>query len=107
MFLPMGNLWSIVLAAGKGRRLASLTGGVPKQFWSPDGDRTRLEQTLDRLAPLVPLSRTVTVIDRSQRALAEARLQGSSSESYGLLLDQPSERGTAAGVAFGLAAVAT
>jgi len=98
-------LWSIVLAAGQGRRLASLTGGVPKQFWSPDGHRTLLEYTLDRLAPLVPLTRTVTVIDRSQRALAEALLRTSSSESLGLLLDQPCDRGTAAGVALGLSAV--
>ena len=101
----MPQVWSIVLAAGQGRRLASLTGGVPKQFWSPDGHRTLLEQTLDRLVPLVPLTRTVTVIDRSQRALAEARLRTSSSESYGLLLDQPCDRGTAAGVALGLSVV--
>ena len=102
----MARVWSIVLAAGQGRRLASLTGGVAKQFWSPDGHRTLLEQTLDRLVPLVPLTRTVTVIDRSQRALAEARLRTSSSESYGLLLDQPCDRGTAPGVALGLSAVA-
>ena len=102
----MSHAWSLVLAAGQGRRLASLTGGVAKQFWSPDGHRTLLEQTLDRLVPLVPLTRTVTVIDRSQRALAEARLRTSSSESYGLLLDQPCDRGTAAGVALGLSAIA-
>jgi mannose-1-phosphate guanylyltransferase len=98
-------LWSIVLAAGQGRRLASLTGGVPKQFWSPDGQRTLLEHTLDRLTPLVPLSRTATVIHRSQRTLAEARLKTSSRESLGLLLDQPLDRGTAAGVGLGLSAV--
>lgn len=101
----MPNVWSIVLAAGQGRRLASLTGGVPKQFWAPDGRRTLLEHTLDRLSPLVPPTRTVTVIDRSQRALAEARFRASSSESFGFLLDQPSDRGTAAGVALGLWAI--
>lgn len=101
----MSHVWSLVLAAGRGRRLASLTGGVPKQFWSPDGGRTLLEQTLDRLTPLVPLTRTVTVIDRSQRVLAEARLRTSSRESYGHLLDQPCDRGTAAGVALGLTGI--
>lgn len=101
----MPDLWSIVLAAGQGRRLASLTGGIPKQFWAPPGQRTLLEQTLDRLQPVVPLTRTVTVIDRSQRALAAARLRSSSSESLGLLLDQPADRGTAAGVALGLSEV--
>jgi mannose-1-phosphate guanylyltransferase len=103
--MRMPDLWSIVLAAGLGRRLASLTGGIPKQFWAPPGQRTLLEQTLDRLQPLVPLTRTVTVIDRSQRALADARLRSSSSESLGLLLDQPADRGTAAGVALGLSEV--
>jgi mannose-1-phosphate guanylyltransferase len=95
----MSRLWSLVLAAGQGRRLASLTGGIPKQFWSPHGDRTLLEHTLERLSPLVPPTRTVTVIDRSQRALAEAL---SSRSSAGRLLDQPADRGTAAGVLLGL-----
>src|SRR5262245_62114210 len=99
-------MWSIVLAAGKGRRLASVTGGVPKQFWSPSGGQTLLEQTLDRLSPLVLLTRTVTVIDRSQRALATALLKSSGRESLGLLLDQPFDRGTAAGVALGLSTIA-
>ena len=98
----MPQLWSIVLAAGQGRRLAALTGGVPKQFWSPDGDRTLLEQTLDRLAPLVPPKRTMTVIDRSHRALARTLWNRA---SLGHLLEQPDDRGTAPGVLLGLSEV--
>jgi choline kinase len=29
--------WTVVLAAGAGRRLAEVTGGVPKQFWRAAG----------------------------------------------------------------------
>src|SRR5690606_23822021 len=53
--------WTVVLAAGAGRRLASVTGGVPKQFWRAAGGRSLLRQTLDRFAPLAPTSRTVVV----------------------------------------------
>ena len=59
--------WTVVLAAGSGRRLASLTGGVPKQFWSPDGQPSLLAQTLARLAPLAPPSRIVIVVDQTHR----------------------------------------
>jgi mannose-1-phosphate guanylyltransferase len=50
--------WTIVLAAGSGRRLARITGGIPKQFWSPPGGTTLLEQTLRRMAPLAPVPAT-------------------------------------------------
>ena len=42
---PLGSeRWSIVLAAGSGRRLASVTGGIPKQA-------ERLERWRERSAP--------------------------------------------------------
>src|SRR5690348_5704087 len=97
------HLWSIVLAAGRGTRLSSLTGGVPKQFWSPRGDRSLLEETLARVSPLVPRDRVVTVVDRSHRryvALLEARA------AVGPVAYQPGDLGTAAGVLFGLHEVA-
>jgi choline kinase len=34
------NAWTIILAAGAGRRLSSVTGGVPKQFWRMPGCRS-------------------------------------------------------------------
>src|SRR5690606_25631162 len=53
---------TIVLAAGEGRRLARLTGGIPKQFWRPPGERTLLEGTVDRFAPLAARTRRALVI---------------------------------------------
>ncbi|MEO8624692.1 MAG: sugar phosphate nucleotidyltransferase [bacterium] len=93
------NLWSIVLAAGKGRRLSPLTGGVPKQFWRPAGASSLLDETLSRLSPLCPSSRTVIVVDRGHRRYVSAR---SSYKNRGQVVFQPSDRGTAAGVLLGL-----
>jgi mannose-1-phosphate guanylyltransferase len=46
--------WASVLAGGKGRRLAQLTEGIPKQFWGYAPGGTLLESTLLRIVPLVP-----------------------------------------------------
>jgi mannose-1-phosphate guanylyltransferase len=94
-----GAIWSIVLAAGQGKRLAGVTGGIPKQFWAPPGSPSLLEGTMDRLAPVVPASRTFTVIGSSQRAFA-ARV--AERTSLGEVLVQPQDRGTAAGVLLAL-----
>jgi mannose-1-phosphate guanylyltransferase len=94
-----GAIWSIVLAAGQGKRLASVTGGVPKQFWAPPGSPSLLEGTMDRLAPVVPPGRTLTVVAASQRKYAasiERRCP------LGEVLLQPQDRGTAAGVLLAL-----
>ena len=94
--------WSLILAAGRGRRLASVTGGLPKQFWAPRGERTLLEHTVDRIADLSPQARIVTVVDRSQRRYAEAI---NSRTPIGRLAYQAGDRGTAAGVLRGLVEV--
>jgi mannose-1-phosphate guanylyltransferase len=96
--------WSVILAAGRGRRLASVTGGVPKQFWAPHGNRTLLEHTVDRMAILSPLARIVTVVDRSQREYAETI---NARTPVGRLTYQAGDRGTAAGVLRGLVEVAS
>lgn len=94
--------WSVILAAGAGRRLADVTGGVPKQFWAPPGRATLLENTVDRLRSLTPLCRTITVIDRSHYDLAD-RIQRV--RPIGQVTAQPMDRGTAAGVLLGISAM--
>ncbi|MES1205892.1 MAG: NTP transferase domain-containing protein, partial [Pseudomonadota bacterium] len=69
-----GPSWAIVLAAGEGSRLASVTRllhgrDVPKQFAELDGERTLLQRTMDRVGQLVPPSRTVVVIAEEWREL--------------------------------------
>jgi len=94
------SAWSLVLAGGAGRRLASITGGVPKQFWSPDGGSTLLESTLARAARFAPPRRTVVVVDRTHDEFVR-RLPGRNGADHWLY--QPCDRGTAAGVLLGLA----
>jgi mannose-1-phosphate guanylyltransferase len=92
--------WTVVLAAGAGRRLASLTGDVPKQFWRDGGSRSLLEETVARFAPIAPVSRTIIVVDQSHRHVLITR-----DERLGVFLFQPEDRGTAAGVLLALTPV--
>jgi mannose-1-phosphate guanylyltransferase len=95
-------LHAIVLAGGSGRRLAGLTGGVPKQFCDFGGPRTLLQETLARLAPLAPPIRTAVVVQETHRELATGQLRAHPGVA---LLAQPADRGTAAGLFLGLAHV--
>lgn len=81
MNIPHGNpeLWSLVLAAGEGSRLAPLTHelygkALPKQFAALAGDQTLLQETVARLLPVVPSSRTVVVVPAAYGRLAESQL---------------------------------
>jgi mannose-1-phosphate guanylyltransferase len=97
------DLWSIVLAAGAGKRLAPLTAGAPKQFWRPRGaSRSLLDATLARLCPLVGPERTVTVVDRSHRVHIDSLADQA---ALGEVVYQPMDRGTAAGVLLPLVTV--
>lgn len=92
--------WTLTLAGGAGRRLASLTGGLPKQFWSVSGGgRSLIEETARRTAAFAPAGRRVTVVDRSHRVFVEALR---TPKALGHVLYQPEDRGTAAGVLLGL-----
>ncbi len=91
--------WTVVLAAGSGRRLAGVTGGVPKQFWCADGRVSLLRQTLDRFRPLSPPERTVVVVDASHGDYIHA---GDVDDSLATIVYQPRDRGTATGVLLGL-----
>lgn len=94
-----GNLWSVVLAAGAGHRLSSVTGGVPKQFWRPDDGPSLLESTLDRLEPICPPARTLVVVGGTHREYVR---QWPDYRRRGRILLQPQNRGTAAGLLLGL-----
>ena len=91
--------WTVVLAAGAGRRLATVTGGVPKQFWRAAGGRSLLRQTLERFETITPRSRTVVVVDASH----QPHFTGCDLDDWVAdFVRQPLDRGTAAGVLMAL-----
>lgn len=94
------RLWAVVLAAGEGSRLAALTRALygeerPKQFAALGGSRTFLQQTMDRIAPLVPPERTVVVVGDRHEAVARDQLAGYPGVE---IVVQPGNRGTGPGV---------
>jgi mannose-1-phosphate guanylyltransferase len=98
------SLWSVVLAGGRGTRLAAVTGGVPKQFWSPSGERSLLEDTVARLAPLTDPVHTLTVVDDTHHSYVEHLRERA---SIGEVVYQPADRGTATGVLLATLVVST
>lgn len=95
-----GRTWAIVLAAGNGSRLSSLTrdiagGAVPKQFCSLDGTSTLIERTLTRAATVVGAERVTAVVSPLHRCYWEETLQGLPQDN---IIIQPQNRGTAIGI---------
>lgn len=97
-----GQFWAIVLAGGEGLRLRPLTDRIcadhrPKQYVPLFEGRSLLDQTLDRVALVVPRSRTAVVTLRSHSRYFYRQFAAAGSPH---VLVQPDDRGTAAGVLF-------
>lgn len=104
---PEEHVWSIVLAAGAGSRVRSLTRAedgefVPKQFWALDGRESLLERTLRRVERVVDRERIVVVVAEEHAAWWQPELAWARPEN---LLVQPRNRGTAPGVFFPLLSI--
>jgi mannose-1-phosphate guanylyltransferase len=79
MRTPSRPLWALVLAGGDGTRLQALTrliagAPIPKQYCRIIGNRSLLEATLERVAPLVPPDRTLAIVNRGHLELARPQL---------------------------------
>lgn len=73
--------WSIVLAGGDGKRMASFisrwAGSTkPKQFCTFVGTRSMFQHTLDRASLICPLENTVIVSQRNQEQYVRSQLNG-------------------------------
>jgi mannose-1-phosphate guanylyltransferase len=95
-------LWAVVLAGGEGVRLRALTRRIcgdqrPKQYVALFDGRSLLDQTLDRVARLVPRSRTVVVTLWSHSRYFSGAF---TAEPAPHVLVQPADRGTGPGVLF-------
>src|ERR1700710_1577353 len=94
-----GGLCAIVLAAGQGSRLQGITTlgdeAVPKQFCALHGDVSMLRRTLQRAARLVPGPHIKVVVAAQHRKWWQRELADLGRTS---IVEQPANRGTAAGV---------
>lgn len=94
------HIWAVVLAAGDGTRLASLTTGqdgqpVPKQFCSLNGGPSLLAEATHRAAMLVPRERICAIVADKHRAYWRQKLWILPAHN---VIVQPENRGTAHGV---------
>jgi len=96
----LGNVWAVVLAAGAGTRLSSLTtdsrgNAVPKQYCSLDGGPSLLHEALARGQRVAGSSRVCAIVADEhrrywRRALRQLPVQN--------VIVQPRNRGTAHGI---------
>jgi mannose-1-phosphate guanylyltransferase len=91
--------WAIVLAAGDGTRLQSLTrlgeANIPKQFCSLGNEPSMLAHALARASRVVGRERVVPVVAAGHRRWWEAEVAGLPRRNS---IVQPMNRGTAAGI---------
>jgi mannose-1-phosphate guanylyltransferase len=107
MTVPSGT-WALVLAAGEGRRLRSLTTSssgiaVPKQFCSLYEGPSLLEQTLARAGALSDSAHICVVVAAQHRRWWQPALRALPA---GNVIVQPQNRGTANGILLGLLTIA-
>jgi mannose-1-phosphate guanylyltransferase len=83
-----------ILAGGEGTRLWPLSRSRrPKQLLQLSGDRSLIQQTVDRLRPLVPPERILIITESSHAADLHAQLPELPASS---IVVEPTRRGTAA-----------
>lgn len=98
------NQWALVLAGGDGTRLQGLTRritgrAIPKQYCRIVGEQSLLESTLERVGCVVPLERTLVVVNEDHLELASDHLTAVPSHN---VLVQPCNRDTGPGLAMAL-----
>jgi mannose-1-phosphate guanylyltransferase len=94
------HTWALILAAGEGSRLRSLTTTtsgivVPKQFCSLYGGPSLLQDALLRASRVAPLQRVCVIVASQHRRWWENTLEGLPERN---VVVQPENRGTANGI---------
>lgn len=92
--------WAIILAAGEGKRLQSLTTTpegkvIPKQFCSWTSEKSMIRKTIERAECLVPQERIVVVVAQEHEEFWKSELYFLPRKN---IIVQPQNKGTAAGL---------
>lgn len=96
-------LYVLILAGGSGERFWPYSRRAkPKQLLKLFSDRTMLEETIDRVASLVPRERIFVLTNREQESAVRAACGGLPSEN---IVAEPAKRDTAPAVALGVGLV--
>jgi mannose-1-phosphate guanylyltransferase len=87
------HLYAIIMAGGVGSRLWPRSRvKTPKQFLDLLGERTMLQETMDRMEPLIPEERVLVVVGEEHAATVQAQVPGLPTEN---IVIEPGPRGTA------------
>ncbi|MGQ9618383.1 MAG: mannose-1-phosphate guanylyltransferase [Candidatus Aminicenantia bacterium] len=95
----MANLWAIILAGGYGTRFWPLSRRrTPKQFLPIISEKPMLQETIDRILPVVELERIVVIAPEDLKLM----LRKTSSKYKGIkILVEPSSKNTAPSIILG------
>jgi mannose-1-phosphate guanylyltransferase len=87
------HLYAVIMAGGIGSRLWPRSRSTsPKQFLDLLGSRTMIQETIDRIQPLVPLERVLVVLSEEHAPTVQAQVPGLPAQN---LILEPGPRGTA------------
>ena len=99
----MSQTYVVIMAGGRGERLYPLsTPECPKQFLGLFGERTMLQQTVDRVLPLVPEERILVITSAEHVHLATEQLPDIPAAN---IIGEPVGKGTAPCIALAAFAI--
>lgn len=99
----MPRLYALILSGGAGTRLWPLSRKAqPKQFLDLLGQRTLLQDTVDRIAEIIPIERIFAVAPPEHRALIHEQLPELRADH---VVVEPYPRGNAAAIGLAMAAL--
>ncbi|MCP4807518.1 MAG: mannose-1-phosphate guanylyltransferase [Proteobacteria bacterium] len=99
-----GELWGLIIAGGRGTRFWPRSRrALPKQCMSLDGGRTLIQQTVDRIRPLIPPERIVIVTSAEMAPAIREQLPELAVDN---VLVEPVGRNTAPAIAWGCMEIA-